>query len=80
MKTCKECNIEKDLSEFHKDKIQKDGLRNICKICAIQKSNIYYNDNKEKQNIKKSKYWPNFYNNNKEKILQYQEIYRKENK
>lgn len=80
MKTCKKCNIEKDLSEFHKDKIQKDGHRNICILCAKQISTSYYKSNRDVQMIKKRKNWSKFYNSHKQNILKYQEKYRKENK
>jgi len=29
-KTCKKCNVEKNLNLFFKDKTKKDGLRNHC--------------------------------------------------
>ncbi len=34
MKTCYRCNVDKDISEFHKHKSRKDGLSDVCKICA----------------------------------------------
>ena len=34
MKTCSTCNLEKDLSEFHKNKKRADGLRHECKSCV----------------------------------------------
>jgi len=33
MKTCKRCHEEKELSEFCKDAVEKDGLRRICNPC-----------------------------------------------
>jgi hypothetical protein len=33
MKTCKLCKKQKDVTEFHKHKISKDGYCNECKIC-----------------------------------------------
>jgi hypothetical protein len=34
MKICCECNIEKDLDQFSKNKNIKDGFNNRCKICC----------------------------------------------
>lgn len=36
-KVCKICGIEKELSEFHKDKEKKFGVKNICKECLSKK-------------------------------------------
>ena len=33
MKICTKCKIEKELSEFHKNKRSKFGVHSICKIC-----------------------------------------------
>jgi hypothetical protein len=38
----------KDVSEFHKDKYKKDGLRNWCKDCTKEHKKIYREENKEK--------------------------------
>lgn len=61
-KVCKKCNIEKDINNFPIGKAYKDGYRNVCKDCYnnLQKGNI---------NVKI------YYNNNREKILQYQKEY-----
>ncbi len=34
MKVCTQCGVEKELSEFYKDKTRKDGLRRWCKDCC----------------------------------------------
>ena len=44
MKTCTKCKISKGLSEFHKDKIFRDGLTSRCKDCKKE----YNIENKEK--------------------------------
>lgn len=38
MKTCKQCNIEKELSEFHKHSKLKDGHMHICKECVSNRT------------------------------------------
>lgn len=33
-KTCTKCHVEKNTSEFRKDKDKSDGLQTFCKVCA----------------------------------------------
>lgn len=35
-KRCYKCNIEKPISEFHKNKLAKDGLQSYCKSCSTK--------------------------------------------
>lgn len=46
MKLCGKCGIEKDESEFHKDKQKKDGLSNYCKSCVRDKGKVYRANNR----------------------------------
>ena len=46
-KTCKQCNIEKPITDFHTDKRSKDGHRVICKQCV--KENLDSKKKKTKQ-------------------------------
>ncbi len=48
-KTCTKCGVEKALSEFHKDKSKKDGLRSSCKSCKSLQNSQYRENNKEKE-------------------------------
>ena len=41
MKTCTKCKIEKEFSEFYKDKKGKDGLHTQCKPCNDGQKKIY---------------------------------------
>ena len=55
MKICKNCGIEKDYSEFYKDKKSKDGYRGKCKNCmSIYQSNI---DKEHRRLICKKSYY-----------------------
>src|SRR5690625_7483955 len=45
-KTCSKCNVEKPLSEFHKEKKGKLGVRAECKKCTKKRHSTY--DTKEK--------------------------------
>lgn len=67
MKVCSKCKLNKDVSDFYKDKSKKDNLQNICKVCAKDQAKKYYQSNKEKI-AKTSKV---YYQNNKDKIQDY---------
>jgi hypothetical protein len=86
-KTCTKCGIEKEVTEFHKDRCQSSGLSYICKNCKKnyhlinkelknKKIRIYEQQNKDKIRLRKKEY----YLVNKLKILKRQEKYRNENK
>ena len=66
-KPCTKCNIEKDLSNFHKRKGGKFGLRSYCKECAKVMGKKYVKNNKKKRQETCKKY----YKNNKDKIKKY---------
>ena len=42
MKRCSTCKEVKELTEFHKDKGNPDGLKYICKACIAIKRKAYY--------------------------------------
>ena len=44
-KKCSKCGIEKELSEFVKNKSKKDGLSYICKQCNIEYQKEWYKKN-----------------------------------
>jgi hypothetical protein len=69
-KVCKKCNIEKEISDFHK----KQGK---CKICFNEYMRIYYKENNIYEDIKINK--KEYYNFNKEKINQRRKIIRYNN-
>lgn len=48
MKACKDCKVEKPLSEYHKNKNTKDGVTIICKPCATARSRKWQSANPEK--------------------------------
>jgi hypothetical protein len=87
VKVCTKCKIEKDYSEFSKDKLTKDGLRSNCKSCCKE----YYQANKEiikeyhKEYNKANKEYRNerakeYHQANKERINESKKEYRKANK
>ncbi len=47
-KACSKCGEEKEVSEFHKNKTCKSGLRSDCKSCVYIYQKKYNEDNKEK--------------------------------
>lgn len=50
MKKCRECEIEKPLDQFYRQKGTKDGLRTQCKTCLNAKTNAYNAKNRAKIN------------------------------
>jgi hypothetical protein len=47
-KVCKECGLEKHLSEFYKRTDTPTGYRNNCKECKLQNNHRWQKENKEK--------------------------------
>jgi hypothetical protein len=83
-KICKECNLEKDIELFVKD-------RNLCKECMKYYKKSYHLKNKENISLLKKEYYKSNkedildkrkenYSNNKEKKLEYQKEYAALNK
>jgi len=75
MKTCTKCNINKELTDFPKEKNGKNGLRSNCKSCHKIKMAKWREDNPEKykQNTKRS------YIRNKDKKKIQTDLWRKKN-
>lgn len=48
MKKCSKCGETKELTEFHKDRGNKDGLCWWCKVCKTTQVNIYTEANRDK--------------------------------
>lgn len=71
-KTCVKCEIKKDVSEFHKNKKSKDGLKSYCKTCRKEYS--------EKNKLKISQQRKEYRKQNKELINKKKRIYYKQNK
>ena len=66
MKKCNKCNLEKNITSFCKNKSKKDGLDIYCRDCNKKYKKDYSIKNKEKLSNKSKEY----YNNNKETILE----------
>lgn len=66
-KVCSKCKIEKDESEFGKNKRMKDGLHYICKECK-RKVDLEWNSNHREQLRTAAKQWRE---NNPEKNAEY---------
>lgn len=76
MKTCSNCGETKELSEFHRDKRGKFGVRSICRVCTSLYIKKYYQNNKEKR----LKYKKEYYKNNRKELIEYNKKYRQNNK
>jgi hypothetical protein len=46
-KVCKKCGVDKALTEYHKDKHSKLGVRSYCKVCRVVEKREYYEANRE---------------------------------
>ena len=75
-KTCSKCKQTKDIGEFYKCKIKKDGLRSKCKSCVAEQKKTHYQENKEEI----AEYQKAWYQENKEKIAEREKAYYQENK
>ena len=42
MKKCIDCGLEKEITEFHLEKRNKDGHRNNCKVCRLKREREKY--------------------------------------
>ncbi len=70
-KKCAKCKMEKPISNFHRNKNRKDGLKPYCKECIAD----YYNEKKDEIKI----YKDNWYIENREHLLEKAKLYQKEN-
>jgi hypothetical protein len=55
-KICSNCNVEKELIEFHKTKLAKDGYKHTCKVCRKTETKKYYEKNVELLKKRSQKY------------------------
>lgn len=72
MKKCSKCKIEKELSDFNKNKVRKDGLQSYCKGCKKEYKGQWYKANKEKIT--------EYIQDNKEYYKEYSKKWRQANK
>jgi hypothetical protein len=69
---CSKCKVEKPLSEFHKDRRKKLGIRSSCKVCHNKTAGSYRGRNRDLLNEKQRLYSYE----NKEQIKEYFNMYR----
>lgn len=53
-KYCRKCNVNKNVSEFYKNKDHKDGLSSFCKKCMLKTNAAYKKTKKGKKTRDKS--------------------------
>lgn len=75
-KTCSRCKEVKPVSEFHKRKNRKSGLRSQCKKCINAANRRYREANKEKVR-ERTRRWSE---SNKEKVAEKTRRYRENNR
>lgn len=71
-KCCTKCGLTKSMDDFHNCKSKKDGKKSQCKLCRNGINKIYRKDN---PHVAK-----NYYKENKEHILEYQQKYSEQNR
>lgn len=91
VKICAKCGIEKSLTEFHKRKNGRYGVKNICKTCCHIYRVVIYKTNPEKAKAevrawreanpeKKKALTKAWYNANREKVNAKSKLWRKNNR
>lgn len=76
MKTCRECGLEKPLTEFHRAAGMRDGHRSECKSCAARIKKARYAINRERE-IRRVQAWRRA---NPERYLASQRAYKDANR
>lgn len=75
-KMCVYCREQKTLDNFCKNKRSKDGLHNICRVCA----SAYHKTYRENHKKDLAQYYKEWKRKNKEKLKEYKHQYYQENK
>jgi hypothetical protein len=70
------CHIEKQIEEFSKDSITKDGLKAACRQCRKESKRLWNLKNKERIKEYNKKYSKEYYIENKERLKEHQKEYR----
>lgn len=76
IRTCTKCNIEKEFTEYRKDKKGKYGISSRCRSCRNKVDTAYYQQHREERKIQDKIYR----DKTKEARSKYQKQYRIENK
>lgn len=74
MKKCNKCKEIKPLSNFSKNKNNKDGLAYQCRVCQNRNSKLYRNNNPDYNNKyyqENIEYYKEYYQNNSNKMQSY---------
>ena len=76
IKKCSSCKIEKEVSEFNKNKNINDGYSRYCRLCTKIKTKNFYSGNKEKLTESRKK----FREENQERVRNYRKKEWEKNK
>jgi 5-methylcytosine-specific restriction endonuclease McrA len=90
-KVCYKCKIEKDVTEFYRNKSKKDGLSSSCKQCDLNLKKDYYKRKRQQKLAKALGYRKEkraelnerakqYYQENKDKIKLKRKIFREKNR
>lgn len=75
MKTCTKCGIEKELTDYHRQKSSADGHARQCKKCANAQSKKY----RENNSVKIKEYKRQYFQKNKDKVYESRRRYEQNN-
>jgi hypothetical protein len=75
-RTCKECNLEKDIIDFYKRSKRENSYLYVCKDCCKEKQKTNRSNNKEYYDSYNKKY----HNDNRDRLNEYYKKWREENK
>lgn len=78
-KKCRDCDEVKPFSEFSKDRVKKDGLRGVCKLCDRAKSSKWAKENPEKARARSRKSQASYRKRNPDKTKEDNKKFRESN-
>ena len=77
-KKCTKCGIEKELTEFYKDKSKKDGVKTQCKVCCSEAKREYRQRPDVREHSKQRN--KEYYSQNRTEIRQRQKEHYQKNR
>lgn len=79
MKNCGECLVQKDLTEFYRNRVNVDGYEHVCKQCSKNRARRYAENRSVEKTIENKNKADEYYRKNRERILASKKEYYKDN-
>jgi len=80
LKTCRNCKLEKPITDFHKHSSYKDGHRSQCAECCTQKAREKYKISPEEEKQRTKQYRLEHLEKYKARAVEYNKVYWQENR